>query len=231
MTAREKPLDVLVVDGDPLALRALTRALQGDEGLRVVATALDVEPAIEAAAKHQPDVVVLDAWMRGLGGPQVVARIHAVAPRMGILVLSPQQDDELAFQVLRRGACGFLPKEIGADVLPRVVHAIARGEAVLTRTLTSKLVERLRETPEPGLGLRPVRSPLSSREWEVLDLLIAGQGTRDIAEELGLSSETVRSHVKRILRKLGAHSRAEAVARARQLVSSEHQPGTAGTAA
>jgi NarL family two-component system response regulator LiaR len=228
MGSPQRQLEVLIVDGDPLALRALTRALQGDEGLKVVATALDVESALTAAAELQPDVAIVDAWLRGAGGPDVVAAIHRIAPKLAILVLSPQQDDELALQVLRRGAAGFLPKEIGADVLPRVVHAIARGEAVLTRTLTTKLVERLREIPMPGPGLRPVRSALSSREWEVLDLLVAGRGTREIADELGLSPETVRSHVKRLLRKLGAHSRAEAVEQARALLRSDVEPGDPG---
>jgi NarL family two-component system response regulator LiaR len=225
MATARRQLEVLIVDGDPLALRALTRALQGDEGLRVVATALDVESALNAAAELQPDVAIVDAWLRGAGGPDVVSSIHRIAPRIAILVLSPQQDDELALQVLRRGATGFLPKEIGADVLPRVVHAVARGEAVLTRTLTTKLVERLREIPMPGPGLRPVRSSLSSREWEVLDLLVADRGTREIAQELGLSPETVRSHVKRLLRKLGAHSRAEAVQQARALLRSDVDTG------
>ncbi len=220
MTESSRPLDVLLVDGDPLALRALTRALNVDPGLRVVATAIDVEQALAGAAL-EPDVAVVDAWLRGSGGPELIGRIHRVAPRTAILVLASSADDELALKVLRRGACGFLSKDIGADVLPRVVHAIARGEAVLTRALTAKLVERLREIPEPGPGLRPVRSSLSSREWEVLDLLIAARGTREIALELDLAPETVRSHIKRILRKLGAHTRAEAVARARALINSE----------
>jgi DNA-binding NarL/FixJ family response regulator len=224
MTTVPRVLDVLVVDSDPLALRALTRALQSDEGLRVIATALDVDQALAGAAQ-EPDVAIVDAWLRGAGGPELVDRIHRVAPRTAILVLSPVEDQELALRVLRLGACGFLSKEIGADVLPRVVHAIARGEAVLSRALTAKLVERLREMPEPGPGLRPVRSTLSSREWEVLDLLVAGCGTREIALDLHLAPETVRSHVKRILRKLGAHSRAEAVTRARALLHNEEEPG------
>ncbi len=208
----------MVVDGDPLALRALTRALRVDAGLRVVATALDLEQALQGAAR-EPDVAVVDAWLRGTGSPEVIGQIHRIAPHTAILVLSSIDDDEVAFKVLRRGACGFLPKEIGADVLPRVVHAIARGEAVLTRTLTAKLVQRLRDTPETGPGFRPVRSSLSSREWEVLDLLMADCSTREIASELDLAAETVRSHVKRILRKLGAHTRAEAVTSARALMS------------
>ncbi len=222
MDASARPLGVLVVDPDPLALRALTRALQGDEGLHVVATALNAEQA-RAGAALEPDVAIVDAWLRGRGGPELVAEIHRLTPRTAILVLSSLPDDELALKMLRRGAAGFLPKEVGIDVLPRVVRAIARGEAVLTRTLTAKLVERFREIPEPGPGLRPVRSALSSREWEVLDLLMAERGTQEIAADLDLAPETVRSHIKRILRKLGAHSRAEAVDRARALIGSQDE--------
>lgn len=229
MPSPERTLDVLVVDGDPLVLRTLARQLQAEEGLRVTAVALDADHAFASAGQQPPDVAVIDPWLQGLGGPEVIAELHRLSPKTSILVLSRNEDAELALAVLRAGASGFLPKEVSQEVLPRVVRAIARGEAVLTRTMTRRLVERLRELPEPGAGLRPVRSVLTSREWEVLDLLVAGLGTRDVAAELELSTETVRSHVKRILRKLGAHSRAEAIERARALV--RHQEGPAHSAA
>ena len=92
-----------------------------------------------------------------------------------------------------------------------MVRGVAAGEAAITRRLSAKLLERFRLLAEGADGMRPVRSPLTPREWEVLDLLCADASTEGIAEELSLSIETVRSHVKHILRKLGVHSRAEAV--------------------
>ncbi len=171
------------------------------------------------AAEHHPDVVALDVDLRDADGVELIGALHTMEPAAG---------DRRAVQPRRPRprvplpAGGrerlFLPKRVSVDALPRIVRAVGKGEAVLTRTLTTKLVERLREMPEGGRGLRPVRSQLSSREWEVLDLLRAGASTRSIAEELGLSTETVRSHVKRILRKLDAHSRAEAAELAGQLL-------------
>jgi two-component system, NarL family, response regulator LiaR len=210
-------LAVLVVDADPLATRAMVRALDGETGIRVVATATDVAQAVQMAALR-PDVILLDAQLASGEELETLSRLRDIDPTQPIMVLSSVDDDELAMRALRMGAVGFLPKALATGVMPRIVRAVGRGEAVLSRALTTKLVERLRSVPESGRGLRPVRSDLSSREWEVLDLICAGESTRSIAGELGLSIETVRSHVKHILRKLGAHSRAEAMKVAEQLL-------------
>jgi DNA-binding NarL/FixJ family response regulator len=163
--------------------------------------------------------VVVDPELPDMTGLEFVRSVHRAAPRVAVLLLSSLDDDELAIRALREGANGYLSKRLSLEILPRIVRSMAAGEAVVTRKLTMRLVERLREIPETGAGLRPVRSALSSREWEVLDLICAGTGTRGIAQDLGLSVETVRSHVKRILRKLGAHSREEAARIAAQLLA------------
>ena len=120
---------------------------------------------------------------------------------------------------LSSGASGFLPKTVSLETLPRAVRAAAAGEAVVTRRLTAELIDRLRRSSPDGTGLRPVRSELTSREWEVLDLLCRQLSTDEIADTLVLSHETVRSHVKNILRKLGVRSRKEAIEVARELRS------------
>jgi DNA-binding NarL/FixJ family response regulator len=210
----------MVVDADPLAAAAIARALRAEPDLDVVAVARSGEEGLELADARPPDVVVLDVGIEEeQEGLHVLRGLFEREPPPAIMVLSTVDDDELALRCLRAGACGFLPKSVSIDVLPRIVRAISRGEAVLTRALTAKLVRRLREAPDTDAGLRPVRSRLSSREWEVLDLLRQGASTVEIAEQLGMARETVRSHVKRILRKLDAHSREEAAARARELVT------------
>src|SRR5262249_9274258 len=120
---------------------------------------------------------------------------------------------------LRSGADGFLPKTVPLETLPTAIRAAAAGEPIVTPTLTAELIERLRRSSPDGHGLRPVRSELTSREWEGLDLLCQQLSTDEIADALVLSHETIRSHVKNILRKLGVRSRKEAVQVAKELRS------------
>jgi DNA-binding NarL/FixJ family response regulator len=126
-------------------------------------------------------------------------------------------DDELALLALRAGAAGFLSKELEIETLPRALEGLRQGEAAISRKLTLSLIERLRETPGDASSLRPVKSPLTAREWEVIDLLKGSKTTDQIADELVLSRETVRSHVKNILRKLKVRTRQDAVARADEM--------------
>jgi two-component system, NarL family, response regulator LiaR len=132
-------------------------------------------------------------------------------------MLSRSEDHELGLLGLRAGAAGYLSKEISLDALPRAVQGAHAGEAVISGHLSMRLIEHLRSVPEGGIGIRPVRSPLTPREWEVLDLLCAERGTEEIADELVLSVETIRSHIKNIMRKLGVRSRQEAIDLAEQL--------------
>ena len=118
---------------------------------------------------------------------------------------------------LRCGAAGFLSKDVDIGALPRALRGITDGEAAISRELTMRVIERFRRVRTDGAGLRPVQSVLSGREWEVLDHLCSGASTDDIADALVLSTETVRSHIKNILRKLRVSSRAEAIAVAREL--------------
>ena len=112
---------------------------------------------------------------------------------------------------LRAGADGHLVKGLAYEDLVAAVRSAADGEPVLAPAVARRLIERLRALPDGGLGVRPVRSTLTSREWEVLDLLCAGLSVDDVADRLVLARDTVRTHVKRILRKLGVHSQAEAI--------------------
>lgn len=216
-------LRVVVVDHDPIVRRAVDAALVPADIETVGASALGRE-GIRLVTEFAPDVVIADPDLPDIAGLDFIEAVRLKARRTRILLLSSTQDDEFAIRALRAGASGFLSKRYPLDALPRILRSIAAGEAVVTRALTMRIIELLRQMPESGTGLRPVRSTLSSREWEVLDLICAGTGTRDIALDLGLSVETVRSHVKRILRKLGAHTREEAVEIAANILAGRSRP-------
>jgi DNA-binding NarL/FixJ family response regulator len=143
--------------------------------------------------------------------------ILAEAPDTRVVMLTAARNADIGLAALRAGASGVLGKDIGVDGVIEALRAVLRGEIVTSPAMTRRLVEHLRATPEFGIGMRPVKSALSSREWEVLDLLTVGRSTAAIADELYLTVETVKSHVKHVMRKLEAHSRAEAVESGKRL--------------
>jgi len=220
------PLRVILVDDDALVRQIVRGVLQRD-GIVVIAEAGTAREAIELSVYYQPDVVLMDALMPGMDGVAAMRQILAARPAAKVLMLSSSTDDELAVLCLRLGACGYLTKSLNVESLPRAIRAARDGEAIVPRRLAGRLIEEVRRTPEDGAGLRPVRSPLTAREWEVLDLLCRGMSTDDIADSLVVSPETVRSHVKSVLRKLRVRSRGEAVAAARQMRFGDMPPEAA----
>lgn len=219
---------VLIADDDPLARRAIRTALDGSPGYEIAGEAVSGNEVIALASSSPPDVIVMDVIMPGLDGIAATRRILRIHPEMKIVVFSAADDDELALLALRAGAMGYLTKGIDLAALPRVLKRVVEGEAAIPRALATKLVQRFRMLPERHEGVRPVRSDLTAREWEVLDLLCAERTTAQIADELEMSVETVRSHVKHILRKLGVHSRAEAVLAAETMRDPLLRPPPAG---
>lgn len=211
----EAPLRVYVADRDPYASRALVAALEDAPDIDVTAFATAAE-IVERTATDPPDVLLLDDLDEDCA---LLRSVRAASTTAALLVVAQRDDDEShAVQILRLGADGFLSKRVDVDVLPRVVRAMARGEVVVSRRLARRLVNELRSVPSGSAGVRPVRSALSDREWEVLDLLRAGCSTPEVAAELGVCASTVRSHVKHLLRKLDAASREEAVETAQTLI-------------
>jgi DNA-binding NarL/FixJ family response regulator len=209
--ARSRAIRVLLADDDPLVRGALRSAIEDEPGLIVDCEATDGREAVDLALERHPDIVLIDVDLPVVDGVTATLRITRAAPEIRVVVVSPVDDNELGLLTLRAGASGFLMKDMPPEALGRAMRGIARGEAAVTRSLTLRLIEQLREAPEARLGWRPVHSELTTREWQVLDLLCVSASTSDIARELVLSPETIRTHVKHILAKLGARSRAEAV--------------------
>jgi DNA-binding NarL/FixJ family response regulator len=205
-------LRAVIADDDPFARRVIKDALQ-KAGVLVIAEARNGRQAVELALYYRPDVVVMDVVMPEMDGIVATRHIRKASPDQHVIVLTGagEDDQELGLQALRAGASGFLSKDVEIDALPRALEGVRVGEAAISRKMTLTLIERLRETPNGSAGMRPVKSPLTAREWEVIDLLKASNTTDQIADELVLSTETVRSHVKNILRKLDVRSREDAV--------------------
>ncbi len=218
LRAQLEPMRAIVADDDPFARRMIKDALQRADVV-VIAEAHNGYEAVELCIHYRPDVVVMDVVMPEFDGIAATRRILKEIPDQRVVLLTSTDEEEMGLLGLKAGAVGFLSKDLDIDVLPRALRGAVDGEAVISRRLGMRLVEHLRRAPEGTTGMRPVKSPLTAREWEVIDLLYEGQNTDQIAESLVLSTETVRSHVKNILRKLNARSRAEAVETAQRMRS------------
>jgi two-component system nitrate/nitrite response regulator NarL len=220
----ERRIRAIVVDDNTTIRQAVRDALQ-ESGVVVIAQASDGREGVELAWHYKPDVVVLDVFMPGLDGISAMQRIHERLPDACCIMLSVSADRELGIMALRAGAAGFLTKgAISPTRLADIIRGALDGEVAASPRLVADIVAELRRMPQGGIGMRPVRSVLTPREWEVLDLMSLGYSTRQIADELVLSTETIRTHVKNLMRKLGAKSRREAIERGAR----ERQTGEPG---
>lgn len=202
---------MVIADDHPPQRLGVKAALEAG-GFDVVAEAGDATTAFEAAAEHKPDVALLDIHMPG-NGLAAAAKIAKHLPETAVVMLTVSRNDEDLFQALRVGASGYLLKDIDADELPEALKGVLRGEAAIPRTLVTRLMEEFRGPSRkrklPLLGRKGVE--LTSKEWEVLDLMREGHSTAEMAERLFVSPVTIRTHVAQILKKLQVKSRADAV--------------------
>jgi two-component system, NarL family, response regulator LiaR len=208
---------VLIADSDPLAARVVRDVLREEAQFAIPGVAKDGREAVELAQHYRPDLALVEIALPELDGISTIRRIAEVAPEVRVVVFSQHDREDVQLDALRAGAVGFISKRAGVDRLPHALKAVIEGEAAISRRLTMRIVDLLKMLPDDGIGIRPVRSDLTPREWEVLDLISQGKDTREIADELILSEDTIYSHVKSLLRKLGVHSRAEAVEAAKKL--------------
>jgi NarL family two-component system response regulator LiaR len=214
--ASTSQIRVIIADDDPMARRALREGLS-ERGLVVIADLEDGSEAVGLCVHYRPDVVVMDMMMPGLDGVGATRELARRVPEAKVLLITRSEDAALALLGLRAGAAGFLRKDTDLDVLADAVRRTAAGQAMVDPQVVAALIDDMRLSPVAGVGMRPVSSPLTDREWEVLDALCVGLTTEQVADRFVLSLETVRSHVKSIFRKIGVHSQAEAIAAAAAL--------------
>jgi two-component system nitrate/nitrite response regulator NarL len=201
----------LVVDDHPLTRAALVGLLEQHE-FPVAGEAADGEEAIEVARRLQPDLVLLDLSMPGLGGLEALPRIRAAAPGCEVVVLTASGTEENLLAAIRGGAAGYLLKTEPPERLAEFLDGVVRGEAALSGEVARRLVDRVRDGGRLDSGVPDsIADELSAREIEVLLLLDEHLGTDEIARRLFISEHTVRSHVKSVLRKLNVSSRREAL--------------------
>jgi DNA-binding NarL/FixJ family response regulator len=209
LRAKAKPLRVLIADDHPPTRDDLVRALGDDETLDVCAVAVDAVQAVQAAIRERPDICLLDVRMPG-SGVAATWEIKARLPQVKIVMLTVADDDAALFAALRAGADGYLLKTMNLKRLPDALVGVCSGEAAMSRTLVARVLDRF-HGPEPrwrhSVGSEPVGGRLTSREWEVLELLTQGRSTTEISRRLVISTSAVRVHIASIVHKLGAADR------------------------
>ena len=202
----EGEINILIVDDHEFVAVALANLLEAEPGVRVVATTGDPARAQELVGSGRIDVVVLDVRLsEGTDGTDLIPGFLASAPGAKILMLSAWSDARSLARAVEAGCHGYVLKDQSANELVRSVLAVATGEAVFAPSLLPQVLGLLRPAT-------PSADTLTGREEEILQLLADGASTAQIAEQLYLSVNTVRNHVHSLIRKLGVHSRLEAVA-------------------
>jgi len=197
---------VLIVDDHELFRRGLGDHLEA-RGLEVVDEADDGENAVALAVEAEPDVVVIDIRMNGASSVDAIRELRAEAPRAQVLVLTDSPEDDVV-GALSAGASGVLLKDEEGDRVVAAIAAAAAGESPLSAPITSALVNWVRQHAPPSAG--PDAPALTARERQVLGLIVAGKDNSEIAAELVISQETVKTHVSAVLEKLQVENRVQA---------------------
>lgn len=204
---------VMVVDDQAMVREGFSALLGAQQDIEVVADAADGREAVRLAARLTPDVVLMDIRMPVLDGIEATRQITAMAyePRPKVLVLTTFDLDDYVYEALRAGASGFLLKDAKGSELVQAVRVVADGDGLLAPSVTRRLIAEFARRPAAS-SARPARlGELTPRETEVLQLIAGGLSNGEIAAELVLSEQTVKTHVGRVLAKLGLRDRAQAV--------------------
>lgn len=209
---RARVARVLVADDHAPTRADISELLESDPRFTVCASAADAVEAVDAALRERPDLCLIDIRMPG-GGIAAAWEITARLPTTRVVMLTVSREDDDLFKALRAGASGYLLKDIDPTRLPHALSDVLAGDSAIPRSLVARLVEEFRERgPRRRALLANVsEEPLTSREWQVLDLLRQDLTTSEIARRLVISDGTVRSHVAAILRKLRVPDRRSAI--------------------
>jgi DNA-binding NarL/FixJ family response regulator len=213
---------VVVVDDQPLVRAGIVMLVNAEEDIRVVAEATDGQQALTQIRAERPDVVLMDVRMPGTDG---VAATHAVVEEgltsqsgqpVGIIILTTYHIDEAVYAALRAGASGFLLKDAAPAEIVNAIRSVVAGEAWLDPAVARRLIDEFAARPEPHTPTPAEMEQLTPREREVLSLMARGLSNADVAVELFISEATVKTHLARIMMKLGVREKAQAVAAAYQ---------------
>jgi len=202
---------VAIADDQDLVREGLRMMLEAEPDIEVVAEAADGQQALDASRTADPDVLVMDIRMPRLDGIDATARLVAAGARARVLVLTTFDLDEYVYRAMKAGASGFLLKDATRDQLATAVRTVAKGESLLAPAITRRLIEDYCRRPPPDSELPEAAQALSPREVEVWRLLAKGRANAEIAKDMYLSEATVKSHVGRLLSKLGLRDRVQAV--------------------
>jgi len=209
---------LLLADDQTLFREGLGTLLAAQPDIDVVGEAANGEEALQLAASLRPNVVLMDLRMPILDGVEATRRLHAIQPDCHVIVLTTFDEDESVFEGLRAGAVSYLLKDASTDHLLEAIHAAARGQSFLEPAVAAKVVaEFTRLSAQPGPRRQPLAEPLTEREHEILKLLKTDLSTREMAEHLVVSVNTIKTQLKSIYDKLDVHSRDEALDKARAL--------------
>jgi DNA-binding NarL/FixJ family response regulator len=200
---------VLLVDDHDLFRTGLRNLLE-EEGVDVVGEAAAGDDALRHVRELQPDVVVMDLNMPGMGGVEATKKIVAHAPLTRVVVLTISDQDGDVMDAIFAGACGYLLKDASIEDVMRGIHAAAIGESLISPTIAGKVLERVRAATASPDAAEAIRSELSEREIEVLKLIANGKDNSQIAADLHISPKTVKNHISNILMKLQIENRIQA---------------------
>jgi DNA-binding NarL/FixJ family response regulator len=201
---------VLLVDDDDLMRAGLRSVLSSDEAIEVVGEAGDGRVVLGEVRKLRPDLVLMDIRMPEVDGIAATREVLAAQPDVKVVVLTTFEDDDYIFEALSAGASGFLLKRTKPEELIAAIHTVAEGDSLLSPSVTRRVIDRMAAQPPATLSGKRLER-LTPREREVLELIGRGFSNREIAEAFFIEESTVKTHVKRILMKLGLRDRVQAV--------------------
>ncbi|HEX4733654.1 MAG TPA: response regulator transcription factor [Thermoleophilaceae bacterium] len=202
---------VVLADDQDLVREGLRMMLEAEADIEVVAEAGNGKEALAAARTHDPDVLLMDVRMPEMDGLEATARLASAGARTRILVLTTFDLDEYVYRAMKGGASGFLLKDATREQLAGAVRTVAAGDSLLAPAITQRLIEDFCRRPPPTGAIPDAAQDLSPRELDVLRLVAEGLSNAEIAGRLVLSEATIKSHVARILTKLGLRDRVQAV--------------------
>jgi DNA-binding NarL/FixJ family response regulator len=203
---------VLIADDQALFRRGLYVVLGTEDHIEVVAEAEDGQEAMVKAEELAPDVVLMDVRMPHVNGIDAARHIRDVSPSTRILMLTVSDEEDDLFEAIKAGANGYLLKEISVEEVADAIRAVAQGQSLISPSMASKLLKEFNALAKKAEERQQYPAPaLTTRELEVLRLVAKGMSNREIADELYISENTVKNHVRNILEKLHLHSRMEAV--------------------